>query len=203
MLFTAWSCERQKVQEAPAYVCTVVSMCISVPFWACECVCSVSGSRVIVWVVVVRGCVREAVGCCFEARWDREQTGKVGEGGKSYQRPNTSPWTSSPTGPLHGNTHTPSTLISHQNTHLSPISSTEGLLDVGSINPRRQEVFVWHEDADVMVSHDCGLSLSGCQGSGVMAVKVKTYNHNNLTETYEHIVKEKTKLTHLGLTNIR
>lgn len=48
------------------YVCIVATMCISVPFCACECV----GWRVIV-IVVIRGCAREAVGCCFEARWDR------------------------------------------------------------------------------------------------------------------------------------
>lgn len=65
-------------------VCRVVSVCIGVPFWACVCVCFVSGWRVIVWVVI-RSCVREAVGCCFEARWDRERAGNI-RGKKALQQ---------------------------------------------------------------------------------------------------------------------
>ena len=57
-------------------VCTVVSMCISVPFWTWVCVSLFLGWRVIAWVVI-RGCVRE--GMLFWSRMRQNERERSGE----------------------------------------------------------------------------------------------------------------------------
>lgn len=114
--------------------CTMVSVCMCAPdvcviLGMCACVCVCVGLRVIVWVVS-RGCAREAVGCCFEAGWERERERlkeKHPSSNIQTQVPRASRLTQS--GPLHTHTHTHAMSplyfqTQHTHTHFS-------LLDAG------------------------------------------------------------------------
>lgn len=198
---------RDRVQEGPA--------CALFAQW-CLCrfgrVCSVSGWRVIVWVVI-RGCAWEAAGCCFEAGWDRTSRKGQGEKKKSSDKsPNISPCESmsSPTGPLHGHTHVHTlslyldlplqhthTLVSNTFTEGLPRCRVDEPEEAGEQGVRgKRYLFDLRRDADAVVSRDP--SLCECQGSEVTAVARKNIQSQQLGCKIWMHRKEKQSWTHLG-----